>query len=247
MTILLEDEDTLIFNPIFSKIQSEILRMIDCVVNAVKMFQRIESKVYADVTTTNIYLKPVIPKDFVESCRGRIYRLLEDQRIGPELRLNDFDPFLSLMNGLDAERIFKFMRTKQPFQQYCDLIQHYREVEDSIATTTAGVVTMGFYEFHRSELIETLEKLARFMQTELLARMVEDQQSEMAQLEVEYTEISDKALAIPRDTAELMASKAFVSKTDNLVIPEMEDRLRVVSRTRHETSQDCTPFHSYNL
>lgn len=202
--------------------------MIDCVVNSVKMFQRIESKVYVDVSKMNIFLKPAIPPDFIEECRCKIYQMLENQRIGPELRLNDFDAYLSLMNGFDAERIIKFMNSSPPFAEYCELIDHYKAVEDSIAKTTSGVISMGLYEFHRTKLIETLEKLARFMQTELLTRMVRDQQGEMAQLEAEYEEISERSLAIPKDTAELMASKAFVAKTDNKVIPEMEDRLRVV-------------------
>lgn len=204
--------------------------MIDSVVNSVKMFQRIESKVYVDVGKIDIFLKPAIPPDFIEECRCKIYQMLEDQRIGPELRLHDFDPYLSLMNGLDAEKIIQFMNSFPPFVEYCELIDHYKDVEDSIAKTTCGVISMGLYEFHRTALIETLEKLARFMQTELLARMVQDQQGEMAQLEAEYEEISNKSLAIPQDTAELMASKAFVANTDNKVIPEMEERLRVVRK-----------------
>lgn len=227
---MLEDEDTLVFSPVFSKMQAEALRMIDCIVNAVKLFQRIESKVYVDVSNKNIFLKPAIPPDFVEECRTKVYNMLEDQRIGPELRLHDFDPYLSLMNGLDAEKIIKFMKSKPPFQEYCDLIDHYKAVENSIAETTWGVLSMGIYEFSRTGLIETLEILARYMQTELLARMVQDQQAEMAQLENEYLGISDMSLAVPKDTAELMTSKAFVAKTDNIVIPEMEDRLRVVSK-----------------
>lgn len=209
--------------------QTEILRLIDIAVNAVKMFQRIECKVFVDVASSNLFLRPAIPPDIINACRGKIYDLLEDQRIGPELRLHDFDAYLSLMNGADADKIISFMKSKPPFSEYCKLIVHYKAVESSIATETCAVVSMGLYEFHRTALIETLEKLSRFMQTELLTRMVQDQQGEMAQLESEYEAISNRALAIPKDTAELMASKAFVATTDNKVIPEMEDRLRVVS------------------
>lgn len=230
LTVLLEDEDTIVFSPNFAKMQTEILRLIDMAVNAVKMFQRIECKVFVDVTSSNLFLRPAIPPDIIESCRTKIYNMLEDQRIGPELRLHDFDAFLSLMNGEDAESIIAFMKSNQPFSEYCKLIVHYKEVESSIASTTCAVVSMGLYEFNRTALIETLETLSRYMQTKLLTRMVQDQQGEMAQLESEYEAISNRALAIPKDTAELMASKAFVTTTDNKVIPEMEDRLRIVSR-----------------
>lgn len=57
ITILLEDEDTLVFSPSFSKIQTELLRMIDSIANAVKLFPRIEAKVSLDVVSTNIFLK----------------------------------------------------------------------------------------------------------------------------------------------------------------------------------------------
>lgn len=155
--------------------------------------------------------------------------MLEEQRIGPELRLQDFDKYMDLMNGRDADNIIKFMHTNPPFQEYCNLIGHYKMIENEIAQNVWGVVSMGLYEFHRESLIRTLEILARFMQTELLERMVADQQTDMAQLQAEYEDISATALTIPNDTAELMASKAYVSTTDNITIPKMEDRLRIVS------------------
>lgn len=154
--------------------------------------------------------------------------MLEEQRIGPELRLQDFDKYMSLMNGVDAEQIISFMATRPSFTAYRTLIDHYKVVENEIAENVWGVLSMGFYEFHRGSLITTLEMLAQYMQTELLDRMVADQQAGMAQLQAEYEQISRITLTVPLDTAELMASKAYVAKTDNQTIPEMEDRLRTV-------------------
>ena len=155
--------------------------------------------------------------------------MLEEQRIGPELRLQDFDDYMSLMNVIDAENIIKFMKTKPPFDGYCKLINHYKSIENDISQKIWGVVSMGLYEFHRESLIDTLETLAHFMQTELLTKMVFDQQADMAQLQSEYEAISETSLTVPKNTAELMESKAYVTKTDNKTIPEMEDRLRIVS------------------
>lgn len=155
--------------------------------------------------------------------------MLEEQRIGPELRLQDFDNFMTLMNGRDSEKIIKFMKSKPPFEEYCLLIDHYKAVQTDIVQCVWGVVSMGLYEFHREGLIETLEVLARFMQTELVDRMVADQQTDMAQIQAEYEEMAKTALTVPIDTAALMASKAFVSKAEYITIPQMEDRLRVVS------------------
>lgn len=154
--------------------------------------------------------------------------MLEEQRIGPELRVQDFDNYMSLMNGEEAENIYEIMRENPAFEKYCEHIQRYNKIEREISKNIWGVVSLGLYEFHRENLISTLEALARFMQTELLAKMVTDQQNDMAQLQSEYEQISSKALTIPNDTGELMESKAYVAKTDNITIPEMEDRLRIV-------------------
>lgn len=43
LTVLLQDEDCLIFSPNFKKIQHEILRMIDGIVRSVQTFARIDS------------------------------------------------------------------------------------------------------------------------------------------------------------------------------------------------------------
>lgn len=148
--------------------------------------------------------------------------------VRPELRLQDFDKYISLMNGQDAEKIFTFMKEERPFEEYCNLVREYHDIEMEISVNVWGVISMGLYEFHRTGLITTLEMLARYMQTELLKKMVGDQQSDMAQLQAEYEEICEKALSIPEDTAKLMESKAYVLKTEAEVIPVMEDRLRVV-------------------
>lgn len=217
------------FSPTFAKIQSELLRMIDNIVHAVQSFPRIETKIHTIRTNFSVtQLKPIIPPQFVDNCRYKLFEMLEEQRIGPELRLQDFDEYVNLMNGVDAADIYKFMDTSEDFEKYCTLIIHYNDIENEIAMNVWGVVTMGLYEFHREGLIDTLEMLAKFMQRELLQRMVSDQQTDVAKLQAEYEAISQRSLTVPKNTAELMESKAYVMKMENQVIPEMENRLKIV-------------------
>lgn len=233
------------FSPTFSRIQTELNRIIDSILNAVQMFPRIEfqfpnvingpTPLFAQPTQTNptaaaiVYLKPIIPPHFVTDCRQKIEELLEEERIGPELRLQDFDEYLSLMNGIDASKVYQFMADDQDFREYCHLIKHYNNIEKEICLNIWGVIAMGLYEFHRDGLIDTLVSLAKFMQRELLQRMVSDQQAGVAQLQAEYEAISNRSLTVPGNTAQLMESKAYVNRMEEEVIPEMEDRLRVVS------------------
>lgn len=230
LTILLEDEDKLAFAPPFSKFQSELLRLIDVIVKAGNALPRIETKVYLDTQLSEEFLKPAIPNDIIEECRKKIYLLLEEQLIGPELRMQDFDDYVDLFNGKNIDEIEKFIQRKPKFEEYCELIEHYKAIEHEIARKVYGVVTMGFYEFHREGLVDTLESLARFMQTELIAKVTADQQNAMSIMTTEYEDISSKLLATPKDTKTLMELKEYAAKTEENTIPEMENQLRLVRK-----------------
>ncbi|XP_031619236.1 LOW QUALITY PROTEIN: dynein heavy chain 7, axonemal [Contarinia nasturtii] len=229
--VLLKDEDRLVFSPTFVKIHTEILHIIENVLAAVQNFVRIETTMpmfYDDMQRVRSNcLKPIISTAVIDECRAEITAVLEEERIVPELMLQDFDQFFDLMNGSDAEKIYNFMNISPAFEEYCDLINHYNDVEYEISVNIWGIISIGFYEFHRTTLIETLEILSKFMQTELLTKMVADQQADMAQLQSEYEEISKQALTIPKNTAELMNSKAYAERTQEEVIPEMEKRLKL--------------------
>lgn len=233
LTILLEDEDTLSFAPPFGRFRIELLRMIDLIVNAGTALPRIENKVYVDSQPVEEYLKPAIPKDIINDCRIRIHDLLEEQRIGPELRMQDFDDYMDLINGKNIDEIEKFINSKPKFEKYCELIEHYKEVEHEISRNVYGVVTMGLYEFHREGLIDTLESLARFMQQELITKVTADQQGAMSKMTAEYEDISGKLLSTPKDTKTLMNLKKYAVHTEETTIPEMEARLKIVSKQKN--------------
>lgn len=225
---MLEDEDVIVFNPNFSKIQSELIRIIDSIVIAIKNLPRIESKLYTDLHIFDkTILTPAIPESIISDTRNRICALLEEQRIGPELRLQDFDKYIDLMNGKDSEKISKFMMEDPPFEAFCDMVYYYREKENQIAKDIWSVIRMGLYEFHREKFISNLETFGRYMQEQLLSRMVSDQQAKISKLGKEYESIAKKALTIPKDTTELMSLKAYVINTEENAVPEMEQRLRV--------------------
>jgi dynein heavy chain, axonemal len=228
LTIMLEDEDTLSFTPPFSKFRSELLKLIDVIVKAGNSFPRIETKVYMDSQGSEEYLKPAIPNEIIEDCRVRIHEILEEERIGPELRMQDFDNYMNLMNGKNVDEIESFIKSKPSFEQYCELIEKYKAIEHEIAREVSGVVTMGFYEFHREGLIDTLESLARFMQHELITKVTADQQNAMSKMTLEYEDISAKLMATPKDTKTLMELKEYAAKTEDITIPEMENQLRSV-------------------
>lgn len=229
--VLLKDEDRLVFNPTFVKIHTEILHSVESILGAVQHFKRIETTMdnFIDFHLSNTdYLKPIIPIDVIDECRKQIMNILEEERIVPELMLQDFDDYMDLMNGTDADKIFNFINKNPAFDEYCELISHYNDVEYEISVNIWGIISIGFYEFHRTALIDTLEILAKFMQNELLTKMVADQQNDMKKLQCEYEEIFKQVLSMPKNTAELMDSIAYAKKTQTEIIPTMEKRLKLV-------------------
>lgn len=228
LSVILEDEDVIEFNPNFPKLQSELTRIIESILLAVQNMPRIEGKLYTELRLFDrTVLTPAIPNSVVRDNRNRICALLEEQRIGPELRLQDFDKYIDLMNGRDSENVAKFMGSNPPFEDFCEMVYFYREKEAQIVKDIWGVLRMGLYEFHRNKFITNLEMLARYIQEELLERMVNDQQTEIIKMGKDYENIAKKALTVPKDTAELMSLKAFVINAEENVIPEMEQFLRI--------------------
>lgn len=240
--VLLEAEDRLVFSPTFVKIHTEILHIIETVLGAVQNFQRIETTMphFYEMQPRNRYLIPIISANIIDECRTQIMNVLDEERIVPELMLQDFDDYMDLMNGTDADKIYNFMNSNPPFDEYCELINHYNDVEYEISVNIWGIISMGFYEFHRAALIDTLEILAKFMQTELLTKMVADQQADMAKLQSEYEEISKQALSIPKNTAELMGLKAYAERAQMESIPEMEKRLKLVTYWKIYAPHKCS-------
>lgn len=155
--------------------------------------------------------------------------MLNEQKKGPEARLVDFDQYRNLMNGEHAKKVIEFIQGSHTFQEYCDLVLEYREIEKNITVNVWGVVNTGLYDFNRTGLINMLEGIARYLQNELLQKMVSDQQNEMELLQAQYKAIFDNALSMPERTAELLELEVHVRQTKIETIPKMEDRLKEVS------------------
>lgn len=46
-----------------------------------------------------LFFQPIIDNDLVEDYKKKVADLINDQRIGPELRVQDFDDYVCLLNG----------------------------------------------------------------------------------------------------------------------------------------------------
>lgn len=102
--------------------------------------------------------------------------MLEDQRIGPELRVQDFDEFLQLINGKDDMFIQSFLARQNTFDYYIEQILKFKAIADRIPLATEHAVRMEMYDMNRSDLIKTLEMAADNFKNVLIQRCIKDYQ-----------------------------------------------------------------------
>lgn len=117
----------------------------------------------------------------------RIKSLLEDARIGPELKIQDFDEYMPLINREADEEINALLAIKDDgtdeaksekyFQDYVAKILQYKEIADEIPIKKEHVVNVGMYEIHREELIDVLVMAASDLRDRLIARCTKDYQT----------------------------------------------------------------------
>ncbi|XP_033607299.1 dynein heavy chain 7, axonemal isoform X2 [Cryptotermes secundus] len=246
----------LVFEPTFNSYHNTLLNMYNMMIAAVRNLPCLETKLYLDWGGPQMVLKPIIPDDIVEHDKERVSNTLEDQRIGPELRVQDFDDYMNLINDEAQEELDKFFSAEHPFEDFVPLILKYHELAQEIPCRAEHVVRMGMYEMRRGDLIQTMVRQAQDLRDQLLARMTHDYQALCKQLGEEYEDIANKALTPPTNTAELMDFIVYVQKVENETVFLMEGRLREICKymlfladyttfTPVEVKQNCTTFQWY--
>lgn len=68
-------------------------------VEAVSTVPRLETQLYLDYQGEDQFLQPLIPEATMVAYTEELMNLLKDQQIGPELRVQDFDDYMHLING----------------------------------------------------------------------------------------------------------------------------------------------------
>lgn len=117
----------------------------------------------------------------------RIKSLLEDARIGPELKIQDFDEYMPLINKEAEEEINALLaiqddgtdeaKSEKYFQEYVTNIFRYKAISEEIAIKKEHVVNVGMYEIHREELIEVLVTAALDLKEKLIQKCTRDYQT----------------------------------------------------------------------
>lgn len=114
----------------------------------------------------------------MEEYKTRIKALLDDQRIGPELRVQDFDEFVPLINGECEEEVKLFLTEDHPLEDFMGIILKYKHIYEKIPLVNDVHVRMEMYDINRQDLISALEFAADGFKEKLIQRCVEDYQAQ---------------------------------------------------------------------
>ncbi|KAK9511585.1 hypothetical protein O3M35_000215 [Rhynocoris fuscipes] len=243
---LLQKKKLIQFEPKFIKFREVIMAAYDLMLSAVADIPRIEYKIYKDLHFEDNFLKPVILPDFVEDCKKRVSDLLEDHRIGPELRVQDFDPYIHLANGESAAAVQKFLEGSNDFSAYKAIIAKYHGLIKEVPTSLEQVIKMGMYEVHREELVYSLQYNAEQLRNQLTSRLVTEYTQTCKQVSKEYDEIAQKLKTPPTNTFSLFEHIDYTDKVEQVILGELELKLQEII-TYIVFLSDYTPLTSPEL
>ncbi|XP_028155786.1 dynein heavy chain 7, axonemal [Ostrinia furnacalis] len=225
--------DAIEFEPSFKQFRDQIGLLYDFLIDACRQSPRLETMLYQDyVATSRVTLKPIIDDDLVDDYKKKVADLIAEQRIGPELRVQDFDDYVCLLNGDSLTKVENFInaRPEKTFEEYCEESVKYVELAREIPSKLEGTIQIGMFRMQRGDLITSLRGAASRLANTLLRRMTEDYQNMIKSIYDEYNTIATTLLTPPPDTAALMDLITYCKKTEDVLLDEMEDKLRNVLR-----------------
>ncbi|XP_063983101.1 dynein axonemal heavy chain 7-like [Diachasmimorpha longicaudata] len=218
------------FDPSFKAFADTFLSLLASLYQAVCGYPRIERKLYDKSTLARGILKPMILDDILNKYKNQITELIQEHRIGPELQIQNFDKYVTLINESDEDLVKKFLAVDppRPFDEYAQLIEKYDKLSKNIPVEFDRTFFSGIFDVHREDFMEYMAKIANLLKTNLVARMIEDYQCKSRIIGEDYENIAERALGVPANTKELMALKEFVAKAQTEMLLDLENRLRGV-------------------
>ncbi|KAJ8726571.1 hypothetical protein PYW07_001269 [Mythimna separata] len=225
--------DAIEFDPTFKQFKDQLSLLYEFLIDACRQSPRLETLLYQDYSdVTRATLRPIIDHELRKHYKKQIVELIAEQRIGPELRVQDFDDYICLLNGESLSEVQAFVNSdpEKTFEEYCEEAVKYVDLAREIPSKLEGTIVIGMFQMQRGELIVSLRAAATRMANTLLRRMTEDYQVMIRAIYDEYATIANTLLTPPADTAALMELIDYVKKVEDVILAEMEDKLRNVMR-----------------
>ncbi|XP_046403324.1 dynein axonemal heavy chain 7-like [Ischnura elegans] len=166
------------FEPTFSRFQDALRVVIDGIIKGVSSIPRLEYKLRYGVDDNEEVplLKPIILPETIKASHNEVVQVSEEIRIGPELRVQDFDPYIGLINGQVHTEVDEFLETVPGFEECANYVLHFDELRKQIPCDVAHVVRIGAYDMDRENLIQALVSHAESFRQTILNYMTKEYQ-----------------------------------------------------------------------
>ncbi|XP_050432703.1 dynein axonemal heavy chain 7-like isoform X2 [Adelges cooleyi] len=228
VTYLMYRNRTLQFLPSYKKIRELNMSVYDQIKDIVMNLERIEHRLNKNYAYTAKILNVDINMDFMNEQRRKLGAVLDDYWVLPELVVHDLDDHLYLVNGKAQMEIDKFLTGNHPIEAYKAYVVKYHEIALTIPVDISPETVVGIFEIRRGETIKTLCKQAEKIKNLIVDKMTNTYLAIGKKLNDEYSHLQNTALTPPENTRSLVNLKKYIVDVQNDVIPEMEDRAKVV-------------------
>ncbi|XP_026811506.1 dynein heavy chain 7, axonemal-like [Rhopalosiphum maidis] len=228
VTDLIYRNSMLQFYPTYRKIRDFIMSIYEQIRDMVMNLERLEHRLYKDYPYTNKILQVNIDMNVVNKHRTKLTLVLDDYWVLPELVVHDLDEHLYLINGQAQYEIDKFLSTEHTIEEYKKYVIKYHTISLDIPVDVSTEIEVGIFEVHRNDTIKALCKQAEKLKNMIVSQMTSTYLAIGKKLNEEYATLQTVALTPPKNTRELVNLKKYIKEVKNNIIPEMEERAKVV-------------------
>ncbi|KAJ8668953.1 hypothetical protein QAD02_000212 [Eretmocerus hayati] len=223
--------DNIAFDPSFKKFGNTLHGLLASLLRAVNEFERVDFDFFPHGQYDSPdNLKPNISKETLDSHGARITQWIEAIKVGPESLIREFDKYVPLVNNEERASVQSFINSEPPheFQEYGVLIDHYHHLSRNLMVEFEKSAFLEPFEIYKGYLIENLIQVAENCKELLLNKIRNDLQQKTKTIIEEFMNISERALSVPPNTAELMELTEFVKKAETKMLQNLSSRLREV-------------------
>ncbi|KAK2587842.1 hypothetical protein KPH14_003939 [Odynerus spinipes] len=226
---LLVDSKSLLFKPAFDQFKETLCSILERLCESVQNFERLETQLYLDWGGPREFLKPKISRSMIQKSKEQICDMIDNKKLVPEKILTKMRKYEHLYNDQEQNVVNSFLSDQtKPLENYEEWIKFYHELAVNLPLEIERTVFEAFFEISLKTFIEFLVGVVIGFKDALINRLVTKYQGVADNVIEEYRAITDRALSPPENTAALMELIAFVKKTEDVTLKNLESKLQII-------------------
>ncbi|KOX76420.1 Dynein heavy chain 7, axonemal [Melipona quadrifasciata] len=216
----------LTFEPSFEKFKEMLCNILDELCEAVRYFDKLEIQLYLDWSGEEGFLEPHIEHSRVQQLKQEIIDLIDRERLIPEQILVELQIYEHLYNDDEYYIVERFVKDEgKKLEDYNNLIKHYHTLILNFPVEVERTVSAGLFKVSRKMFTEAIVDNVYRIKCLLTDTLVERYQDMARKVTEQYQSISDRALSMPANAAELMELKSFIKITREVTLKTLEQNL----------------------